>query len=153
ARRHCFTEYGERPAFSEQARPRVPLSADIAAAPCSVRLSGKGSRACAPGPRSRRAACLTPPAARGVWAARPAAPGPARTPAALPMVGRPGAHYLAHDRELADLLGVMVGHQQDRAQDRLAAAGRDGALQVGPGVLDDPCQVRAILLKRRNRAP
>src|ERR671916_616269 len=43
---------------------------------------------------------------------------------------RPGLHPLAQDRELADMIGIVVGHRQNLAQDRLALAVRDCRMKV-----------------------
>jgi len=49
--------------------------------------------------------------------------------------GRPGAHDLAEDREFADVVGVVVGHEADLAQDR---GPRDQVLGVD-GLPCRPC--------------
>ena len=60
------------------------------------------------------------------------------------MVGRPGAGDLAQDRELADVIGVVVGHDPHLAQDGVPPVVRKRRLEVGRGVEDDLAQGPAV---------
>ncbi len=53
------------------------------------------------------------------------------------MAGRPRPHDLAHDRELSDVVGVVVGVDTDLAQERVAGRAGDHREEVALRIHDE----------------
>ena len=67
----------------------------------------------------------------------------------LPVVFVPGAHHLARDSELTDVLGVVICQQKELAQNGLAGAVRNAGIQTGVRVLRQ-CLSRFCLLYQQD---
>ena len=52
-------------------------------------------------------------------------------------VGRPGAHDVAEEAELADVIRVVIAHDPNLPEDRVSWRVGDNRDQVGSGGLDD----------------
>src|SRR5450759_3034351 len=58
--------------------------------------------------------------------------------------GRPGPHDLTEDRELADVVGVVVAHQAHLTEDGVPRGVRDRCEQVGGGIGHELVERRAV---------
>ena len=133
-----------RGAVEPQAPPSsAATSATAASFPCEVDA----------GPRARTSGPHAMPFSLGEVSQGARGEIEARTASLLPLsVGRPGPHHLAEDRELAEMVGIVVADEAQLAQERVSGGARDHRQQVRGRIGHEIVQRRPVGTEPLDRA-